>query len=115
MHMTNLTSVPDLAEVTSFIKERVDALRTPARQWADLARLAIQGLPHDKERLAQLEAQINAIRGELRSVVLAASEHFTEAELNALRKHVGMSKYAWRSFKTKRAVTTRHGFSLVIY
>ena len=38
--MLNLTSVPDFDEVTVFIKERVDAMRTPARQWADLARLA---------------------------------------------------------------------------
>ncbi len=113
--MTNLTSVPDFDEVTAYIKERVAALRTPAQQWADLARLAVQGLPHDTYRLAELEAQINAVRSELRGVVLAASEHFTEEMLNQLRKQAGMSKYAWRSFKTKRVVTTKHGFSLVIY
>ncbi len=113
--MTDLTSVPDFDEVTAFIKERVDTLRIPASQWADLARLANQGLPHDSRRLAQLETQINAIRAELRSVVFAASEHFTEDELTLLRKQAGMSKHAWRSFKKNRAVTTKHGFSLVIY
>jgi hypothetical protein len=113
--MPNLTSVPDFDEVTAFIKERVDAMRTPARQWADLARLAVQGLPYDANRLAELEAYINAIRAELRSVVLAASEHFPEEKLNILRKNVGMSKYAWRSAQKKRAVTLKNGFSLVIY
>ncbi len=113
--MTDLTSVPDFDETMAFIKERVDQLRTPSRQWADLARLAVQGLPHDERRLAELEAHINAVRCELRSVVLAASEHFPEEKLNLLRKNAGMSKYAWRSFKTKRAVNIKHGFSLVIY
>ncbi len=113
--MTNLTSVPDFAEVTAFIKERVDAMRAPARQWADLARLSIQGLPHDAQRLAELEAHINAIRAELRSIVLAASEHFTDDELHLLRKHAVISKYAWRSLKKKQVVTTKNGFSLVIY
>ena len=113
--MTDLTSVPDFDEVTAFIKERVDAMRLPARQWADLARLAIQELPHDAPRLAELEARINTIRAELRSVVLAASEHFSEEKLNLLRKRAGMSKAAWRSAKSKRPVTTKHGFTLVIY
>ena len=113
--MTDLTSVPDFDEVKLFIKERVDTMRAPAQQWADLARLAVKGLPHDTQRLAELESQINAIRAELRSVVLAASEHFTEEELNNLRKSAGMSKYAWRAVKTKRPVTTKHGFSLVIF
>jgi hypothetical protein len=113
--MPNLTSVPDFEEITAFIKERVDAMRIPAQQWADLARLAIQGLPHDTRRLAELEGYINVIRAELRSVVLAASEHFPEEKLNILRKNVGMSKYAWRSAQKKRAVTLKNGFSLVIY
>jgi len=113
--MTDLTAVPNFDEVTFFIKERVEAMRVPASQWADLARLAIQGLPHDAHRLAELENRINAIRAELRSVVLAASEHFSEEQLNELRKRVGMSKSAWRAAKSKRAVTIKHGFSLVIY
>jgi hypothetical protein len=113
--MPNLASVPDFDEMTIFIKDRVDAMRIPAQQWADLARLAIQGLPHDASRLAALEGYINAIRAELRGVVLAASEHFPEEKLNILRKNVGMSKYAWRSVQKKQAVTLKNGFSLVIY
>jgi hypothetical protein len=113
--MLNLTSIPDFDETTAFIKERVDAMRIPVQQWTDLARLAIQGLPYDASQLAELESYINAIRAELRSVVLAASEHFPEEKLNILRKTVGMSKYAWRSAQKKRAVTLKSGFSLVIY
>ncbi len=113
--MSALSSVPDFDEITVLIKEKVEAMRMPARQWADLARLAIQGLPHDTHRLAELEARINAIRFELRRIVLVASEHFPEDKLNTLRKQVGMSKAAWHSAKDKRAVTIKHGFSLVIY
>jgi hypothetical protein len=113
--MPNLASVPDFDEVTTFIKQRVDAMHTPIRQWADLARLAVQGLPYDASRLAELESYINAVRAELRGVVLAASEHFPEEKLNVLRKNVGMSKYAWRSVQKKQAVTLKNGFALVIY
>lgn len=113
--MINLTSVPNFDDVAAFLKERVEAMRMPARQWADIARLAIQGLPYDSHRLAELEARLNSIRTELRRMVLAASEHFTDEQLNQLRKQAGMSKTAWRAAKDKRAVTIRHGFSLVIY
>lgn len=113
--MPDLSSVPDFDEVSIFIKERVDAMRVPARQWADLARLAIQGLPHDSQRLTELEAHINTIRAELRSVVIVASEHFSDEQLHWLRKHAGMSKYAWRTLKNRRPVTIKHGFSLIIY
>jgi hypothetical protein len=113
--MSALSSVPDFDEITVLIKGKVEAMRMPARQWADLARLAIQGLPHDTHRLAELEARINAIRFELRRIVLVASEHFPEEKLNTLRKQAGMSKAAWHSAKDKRAVTIKHGFSLVIY
>ena len=113
--MTDLTSVPNFDEVAAFIKEKVDAMRVPARQWADLSRLAVQGLPHDSYRRAELESRLNSIRAELRSVVLAASEHFSDEQLHQLRKQAGMSKAAWRSAKTNRAVTIKHGFSLVIY
>jgi hypothetical protein len=113
--MPNLTSIPDFDEVSVFIKERVNAMRSPIRQWADLARLAVQGLPHDTYRLAELEARINAIRAELRYVVIAASEHFSDEQLNKLRKDIGMSKHAWRALKKQRPVTTKHGFSLIIY
>jgi len=115
LSMPNLSSIPDFDEMSAFIKERVDAMRAPVPQWADLARLAVQGLPHDSCRLALLEARINAIRAELRSVVIAASEHFSEEQLNKLRKDIGMSKYAWRALKKPRPVTTKHGFSLIIY
>jgi|SRR5437762_4533026 hypothetical protein len=113
--MPNLTSIPDFDEVSAFIKERVDAMRPQVLQWADLARLAVQGLPHDTCRLAELEAHINAVRAELRSVVIAASEHFSDQQLNQLRKDVGMSKYGWRTLRQWRPVTTRYGFSLIIY
>ncbi len=113
--MPNLSSVPDFDEVAAFIQERVAAMRTPARQWADLARLAVQGLPHDACRLAELERRINALRAELRSVVLAASEHFSEEQLYVLRRRAGMSKYAWRTLQSNRTVNTKNGFSLVIY
>lgn len=63
--MPDLTSIPDFDEVSVFIKERVNVMRSPIRQWADLARLAVQGLPHDTHRLAELEAHINAIRGRI--------------------------------------------------
>lgn len=113
--MPNLTSIPDFDEVTAFIKQRVDAMHTPAQQWADLARLAVQGLPYDADWLAELEAYINVIRAEMRNVVIVASEHFSDDKLNILRKNVGMSKYAWRSAQKQRAVTLKNGFSLVIY
>lgn len=113
--MPRLSSVPDFDEVTTFIRERVDVMRIPARQWADLARLAVQGQPHDASRLAELEQHINALRAELRSVVLAASEHFSEEQLHILRKQARMSKYAWRALQSKRSVNTKTGFSLVIY
>jgi hypothetical protein len=113
--MPNLTSIPDFNEVSVFIKEKVGAMRVPVLQWADLARLAVQGLPHDRYRLAELEAHINAIRAELRSVVIVASEHFSDEQLNQLRKDIGMSKHAWRALKKRRPVTTKHGFSLIIY
>jgi len=113
--MPDLTSVPDFDNISAFIKERVDAMRAPVPEWADLARLAVQGLPHDAYRLAELEAHINAVRAELRSVVIAASEHFSDQQLNKLRKDVGISKYGWRALKKSRPVTTRYGFSLIIY
>jgi hypothetical protein len=113
--MISLTSVPDFDETTEFIRQRVEAMHPAARQWADLARLAVQNLPHDAYRLSALENYLNAIRAELRGVVLAASEHFSEEQLTLLRKRVGMSKAAWRSVGSKRTVTTKHGFSLIIF
>jgi hypothetical protein len=40
---------------------------------------------------------------------------FCNEQLNKLRKDIGISKYAWRALKKQRPVTTRYGFSLVIY
>ncbi len=113
--MIDLTSAPDFDEITEFIRPRVEAMRPAARQWADLARLAVQDLPYDAHLLADLEMYLNGMRAELRSVVLAASEHFSEKQLTLLRKRVGMSKAAWRSAKSKRMITIKHGFSLIIF
>jgi hypothetical protein len=113
--MPNLTSIPDFDEVSAFIKERIDAMRPQVPKWADLARLAVQGLPHNTSLLAELETYINTIRAELRSVVIAASEHFSDEQLNKLRKNIGISKYGWRALMKSRPVTTKYGFSLIIY
>jgi len=101
--------------IASSITQGFAALRAPYMQWANLARLAVQGLPYDVQRLAELETYINARRAELRKVVLVASEHLTEEQLEQLRNRAKMSKYAWRSLKKKRPVTVRHGFTLVSY
>ncbi len=111
--MTDFTSAPSFEEVTSFVKETFDVLRVPYMQWANIARLAVQGLPYDAARLAQLEMYINDMRAELRRVV--ASEHFSEEQLVLLRDQARMSKYAWRSLKKNCAVTIKNGFSLVSY
>ena len=113
--MTDFTSAPSFEEVTSFVKETFDVLRVPYMQWANIARLAVQGLPYDAAKLAQLEMYINEIRAELRRVVVVASEHFSEEQLVLLRDQAHMSKYAWRSLKKNCAVTMKNGFSLVSY
>ena len=113
--MPDMTFVPDFDEIASQIKQRFDALRVPYRQWADLARLAIQVLPYDVKALAGLETSINTQRAALRKLILVASEHFTEEQLTLLRKHVEMSTSAWKSLKSHRPVTIKHGFYLVIY
>jgi hypothetical protein len=113
--MTNGTSIPDFDEIASLIKEMFYVLRDPYMQWADIARCAIRGLPHDPQRLAELEKYINSVRVDLRKAILIASEHFPEEQLRTLRSYAGMSKSAWRSFKKNRIVTTRNGFTLVSY
>ena len=113
--MTYGASVPSFDELVSSIAQGFAALRTPYMQWVNLARLAVQGLSYDARRLAELEAYINARRAELRKVVVVASEHLTEEQLEQLRDRSQMSKYAWRSLKKKRPVTIRHGFTLVSY
>ncbi len=64
--MTDFTSAPSFEEVTSFVKETFDVLRVPYMQWANIARLAVQGLPYDAAKLAQLEMYINEICCETR-------------------------------------------------
>jgi hypothetical protein len=113
--MIDLTSAPDFEQITTFIQQRVEAMRPAAHQWADLARQAVQNLPYDAERLTALASYLNTIRAELRRVVLAASEHFSEDQLTLLRKRVGMSKAAWRAAKSRRNITIKHGFSLIIF
>jgi len=114
-NMTYSTSVPSFDELASSIAQGFAALRAPYMQWANLARRAVQGLPHDARRLAELEAYINARREELRKAVVVASEHLTEKQLEQVRDRAQMSKYAWRSFKKMRPVTIRYGFTLVSY
>ena len=113
--MTDGTFIPDFDEIASLIKEMFYVLRDPYMQWADLARLAIQGLPYDPQRLTELEKYINSVRVDLRKAILIASEHFTEEQLHFLRCYAGMSKSAWRSFKKNRVVTTKNGFTLLSY
>lgn len=113
--MTDFTSVPSFEEVTSLVKEKFEALRLPYMQWANIARLAVQGRPYDAEKLARLEAAINDLRAELRQVVIVASEHFSERQLVLLRDEARMSKNAWRSLKKPGGITIKNGFSLVSY
>jgi hypothetical protein len=113
--MTYATSVPRFDELASSIAQGFATLRAPYMPWANLARRAVQGLPYNAQRLAELEVYINARRAELRKVVVVASEHLTEEQLEQLRNRAQMSKYAWRSLKKRRPVTIRHGFTLVSY
>ena len=113
--MTDLTSAPNFDELASSIEAAFFALRVPYMQWANLARRAIQGLPYNAHRLAELETYINSMRAELRKAVLVASEHFAEEQLELLRSQARMSKYAWRSLKKNCAITIKNGFSLVSY
>lgn len=113
--MTNYATAPGFEEVTSFVKEKFDALRLPYMHWANIARLVVQGLPYDAVRLAQLEMYIDDVRAELRRVVVVASEHFSEEQLVLLRDSAGMSKTAWKSLKKQCGITIKNGFSLVSY
>ena len=113
--MTNFTDLSSFEELASFITERFAKLHTPYMEWANLARLAIQGLPYNAHRLAELETFINERRAELRTAVIIASEHFDEEQLTRLRDQARTSKYAWRSLKKNRPVTVKDGFTLVSY
>lgn len=113
--MPDMKPFPNFIELASFIKEEYDSLRTPYMQWANLARLAIQSLPYDAQRLAELETYINHKRAKLRKAILIASEHFPEEHLELLRSQARMSKYAWRTLKKNRPVNIKHGFTLISY
>jgi hypothetical protein len=115
VNMIDLTSAPNFDELASYIEATFFALRAPYMQWANLARRVIQGLPFKAYRLTELETYINTIRAELRKAVLVASEHFTEEQLELLRNQARMSKYAWKTLKKNRAITTGNGFTLVSY
>ena len=113
--MASNSSIPDYDELSTFISYTFSTLRAPYMEWANLARLAIQGLHYNPRRLTELEDFINARREELRKAVIIASEHFEEAMLVELRNQARMSKTAWKSLKKNVPVTIKNGFSLVSY
>ncbi len=115
VNMTDMRPYPNFVELSTFIKEAFDSLRAPYMQWANLARLVVQGLPYDVQSLVELETYINDKRIELRKAVLIASEHFPEEHLELLRNQARMSKFAWRMLKSNRTVNIKHGFTLVSY
>ena len=102
-------------ELAQFIIEKFTALRPLMLQWADLARLALQGLPYDVQKLAIIETRINEIRTELGVLAIIASEHFTEAQLLDLQRQMCISKYGWRALKMQQSVTIKNGFKLLLY
>jgi|SRR5579872_5404285 len=113
--MLNNASPPPVDELVSFIVDRFAQLRTPYLEWANLARLAIQGLPYDRQRLGELEVSIYQQRAELRVAIILASEHLDEEQLTWLRDEAHMSKTAWKSLKKNRPITIKNGFTLVTY
>lgn len=113
--MASYSSIPDYAELSTFISCTFSTLRTPYMEWTNLARRAIQGLQYNSDRLSELEEFINAQREELRRAVIIASEHFEETLLIELRNQAQMSKTAWRSLKKQGPVTIKNGFKLLSY
>ncbi len=113
--MTSYASAANFNELSSYIIEKRTMMEPLAAEWADIARKAIQGLPYNGRRLAELETHINTLRPELRKAALVASEHFTEEQLNTLQKQAGISKHGWRVLKKNARVTLKNGFTLVIY
>ena len=106
---------PSFVELTSFISSTFATLRTPYMEWSNLARQAIQGLPYNGQKLAELEQFINRQRAALRKAILLASEHYEDAQLAQLRDEAGMSKCAWKSLKKSKNITLRNGFTLLSY
>lgn len=113
--MASNSSIPDYEELSALISYTFSTLRAPYMEWANLARLAIQGLQYNTRRLSELEDFINARRDGLRKAVIIASEHFEEAALVELRNQAHMSKTAWKSLKKKGPITIKNGFTLVSY
>ncbi len=114
-NVISYASAANFEELSSYIIEKCTLMKPLAAQWADLARKAIQGLPYNGQRLAELETHINILRPELRRAALVASEHFTEEQLNMLKKQASISKHGWRVLKKPDRVTLKNGFTLVIY
>ena len=113
--MTSSASIPTYDELAALIADKFATLRAPYMEWANLARRAIQGQPHDAKKLAALESFINEQRAELRIAIVIASEHLEEAQLVSLRDRADMSKYAWKSLKKREQVNLRDGFRLISY
>ena len=113
--MASNPSMPDYEELSSFISYKFAALRAPYMEWANLARLAIQGLPYDRQKLGELEVSIYQQRAELRTAVILASEHLEDEQLTWLRDQANMSKTAWKSLKKNCPITIKNGFTLVTY
>ena len=113
--MSSSPLIPTFEELVASITQQFATLRILYRQWADLARCAIEGLPYDANKLAALETLINEERAALRTPILLASEHLTEEQLKQLRDQARMSKYAWRTLKKNRPITLKSGFWLVSY
>src|SRR5205807_7902089 len=103
-----MAPTPNFDEMASFIQARFDELRIPYMQWANLARLIIQGRPFNAQRFVEVESYINSKRAELRKAVLIASEHFTDAQLERLRSQAHMSKTAWRSLQKNAPITLKN-------
>ena len=113
--MTSFASAANFEELSAYIIEKRAALEPLAREWADLARKAIQGLHYNRHRLADVEIRINNLRPELRRAVLAASEHFTDAQLLQLQRRARISKSGWRALRKDTLLTLKNGFSLIIF
>ena len=113
--MTSFTSADDLEKLSSYIIEKRAVLEPLAREWADLARKAIQGSHYNRYRFADLEIRINNIRPELRRAILIASEHFTDEQLRQLQRRAKISKSGWRALRKDASLTLKNGFSLIIF
>ena len=113
--MSSYTSAPDFHELSSYIAKKWTIMVPLAAEWAELGRRAIQGLPYNERRLAEIEKYINALRPDLRKAVLVASEHFTDEQLMQLQRRARISKTGWRALRKDALLTLKNGFSLMVY